>query len=108
VGVPAGGGFTPLSLPPLRRHANLAGGYADSPLLPLHHRRLVLRLRRVQAPPAPRIGAPAAAAPGVLGLGLRRRRRRGEACAAGAVPPREPVRGAPGPGGLGGGARGSG
>ncbi|CAJ1971661.1 unnamed protein product [Sphenostylis stenocarpa] len=45
---------------------------------------------------------------GVPGVGLRRRRRRCEARFAGAVPPREPVRGAPGPGGLGRGACGSG
>jgi len=108
VGVPAGGGCSPLALPPLRRHADLAGGYSDSPLLPLDHRRLLLRLRRVQAPPAPGLSAPAAASPGIPGVGLCRRRRRGEACAAGALPPREPLRGAPGPGGLGGGARGSG
>jgi len=108
VSVPASGGLTPLALPPLRRHADLVGGHADSPLLPLHHRRLVFRLRRVQALPATGLRAPAAAAPGLPGVGLSRRRRCGEAGAAGAVPPRQPLRGAPRPGGLGGGARGSG
>ena len=105
---PSGGGLTPLALPPLRRHADLVGGHADSPLLPLHHRRLVFRLRRVQALPATGLRAPAAAAPALPGVRLRRRRRCGEAGAASAVPPRQPLRGAPGPGGLGGGARGSG